>query len=465
MTEKYDIAVVGAGPGGYVAAIRAAQLGSRVALIERDRVGGTCMNWGCIPTKFLLHQTKLLQDIQKHKTLIGPVESIRLDWERVLSEKTRCVARLVKGIEFLLEKNGIDLIRGAASLRPGKRLLVQDDFREIAADRIILAAGSRPAELPFLQFDGKRVLSSRDALDLPEIPRSLLIIGAGAIGLEMGTIYQRLGCDVHIVELLPQVLPGSDPDLAKRLERLLKRQKLKVHTGKKIDSARIEKDRVILCGTDLKSGEKIEFTGEKALVSVGRSPVRGWLVDADPELAVDARGFVVVDDRLETGVSGIYAIGDLIGGKLLAHKASHEGIFAAENALGADHRLNEDALPLAVFTDPEFAAVGLTEQETAERFGSVKTGLFSLQANGRALTMESPDGLVKIVADGQEQVRGAHILAPHASEMIPELTLAIGKALKLADVADSIHIHPTLSESMMEAALNACGRAIHMLNV
>jgi dihydrolipoamide dehydrogenase len=467
MDVKKDIAIIGGGPGGYVAAIRAAQLRKRVVLIEEDAVGGTCMNRGCIPTKHLLHQTKLLGELRSSKMLDGPTARVSLNWVRVQEDKRRVVDRLVRGIEFLLQRNGVELIKGAAALRDERRVSVRTGTgveRVIEADRIILATGSRPAELPFLKFDGTRVVSSTEALALQSPPRSLLVVGGGAIGLEIGTIYSRLGTKVTVLEILPTLLPGCDREICQRLELLLKRQGWNIFTQMKIESAEVQEGRVALRGTSLGSGAAFVYSAEKVLLAAGRRANSERLSEEASFLALDRSGCLEVNDRLETNIPGIYAVGDLIGGKLLAPKASQEGLAAAEFAAGLRGRVDRKAVPLAVFTEPEFASVGFTEEEARDQEKDVRVGTFSFQANGRALTMNSPEGLVKIIADKDDRILGAHILGPSASEIIAEVTLAMAKGLPASAVADSIHIHPTLSEAVMEAAAKALGRAIHALN-
>jgi len=467
MDFRKDIAVIGGGPGGYVAAIRAAQLGRTVVVVERDALGGTCMNWGCIPTKHLLHQTKLFRELRTGKAFDGPVGDIVLNWPRVQAEKQKVVDRLVRGVEFLFQRYKIEWIRGTAALREDRRIFVRlSDGREQVgeAGAVILAAGSRPAELPFLNFDGTAVLSSTEALALTQPPKALLVVGAGAIGLEMGTIYSRLGTEVTVLEIMPSVLPGCDREMGQRFELVLKKQGLKVMTRFRIESGVRGDGRVILKGTCLKTNAPFEFAADKVLLAAGRRPNSDLIQDGTPFLALSRQGYVEVNERLETNIPGVYAIGDLIGGKLLAHKASHEGMAAAENAVGGRGQVDYRALPMAVFTEPEFASVGMTEEEAKAAGGEVRTGTFTFQANGRALTMDSPDGLIKIIAGPDDRILGAHILGPCASELIAELTLAMTKGLKVADTAESIHIHPTLSEAVMEAALKVHGRSIHALN-
>ncbi len=465
MDEKCDIAILGGGPGGYVAALRGAQLRKKVVLIEKDQIGGTCMNRGCIPTKYLLHQTQMLRELKDNTNIDGPLEKLKLNWTRVQEGKRNSVERLVKGIEFLLKKNGVRILRGEARLKSEREVTVQsEEDTKIFADKIILATGSESASLPFLQPNGKEIITSRDALELNELPKRLLIVGAGAIGLEMGTIFQRMGCEVTILEIMPTVLPGIDRDMAVRLERLLKAQGLNINTQMKIENCDLTKGAVKLEGENLKTLSRFEFESDKVLLAAGRTPNSDELRERDARLAFDPQGFLKVDLNLETGIPGIYAIGDLIGGKLLAHKASHEGIIAVENACGKTKAMNYSALPSAVFTEPEFAYVGITETEAKDRGLSVRSGLFTLQANSRALTMSKMDGMVKILSDSEERILGAQILSPHASEIVMEVTLAIHNELKLHDLSSAIHIHPTISEAVMEAALKANGEALHMLN-
>ena len=467
MDKKYDLAIIGGGPGGYVAAIRAAQLKKRVVLVEKDRIGGTCMNYGCIPAKYLLHQTKIYRELKENKNIEGPLENIKCNWTRVQKEKNKIVERLVKGIEFLLRKNGIEIVKGEGFIKSEKQIAVKTEGGDqlLESDKIILATGSRPAVLPFLEPNGKEVVTSREALEFDSIPTKMLVVGAGAVGIEMGSIYQRLGSDVSVLEIMPTILPGSDREMVVRLERILKQQGLKIHNQMRIEESNIKEGRVSLKGTNLKTQSPFEFEAEKVLLAAGRKPNTEGLTGKDLKLLLDKQGFVKVNNLLETSIPGIYAIGDMIGGYLLAHKASHEGIIAAENASGLKAEVNYKALPQAVYTEPEFSSVGLTEEEAKERGIKIQVGLFSLQANGRALTTGGQEGMVKIIADEKDGIIGAHILAANASEFISEISLAMKRGLKIQDVSSSIHIHPTLSEAVMEAALKAKNQAIHVLNI
>jgi len=465
MAEQRDIVIIGAGPGGYLAAMRGAQLKKRITLIDGDRVGGTCINYGCIPSKYLLHQTKVLKEATGTKTLDGPVGDIRLNWAKVQQGRQAVVDQLVKGLVFLLEKGKVEMVKGPAKLRPDRTVVVRttDGERLIEADKVIVATGSRPAGLPFLKIDGRTVLGSTEALELPEIPKSLLVIGAGAIGLEMGSIYKRLGTDVVVLEILPQILPGFDKEAVTRLERALKKQGLKIFTDMKIESAELGEGSVTLKGVGVKTNTPFEYKAEKVLLSAGRKPNTDGLFDGPAFLDMD-RGFIKVNAALETNVPGIYAIGDVIGGKLLAHKAYHEAIVAVENASGLDRTVDEQALPASVYTEPEFATVGLTQEEALAKGIKVKSGVFPLQASGRAMTMDATDGLVKVLADEADKVIGAHVVAPGASDLMPVLTMAVAKGMTLKELDSIIYIHPTLSEMIGEAALKANNEALHILN-
>ncbi|MGZ5438519.1 MAG: dihydrolipoyl dehydrogenase family protein, partial [Candidatus Aminicenantales bacterium] len=375
------------------------------------------------------------------------------------------VDQLVKGLVFLLEKGKVEIVKGTARLAADRTVVVRtaEGERTLAADKIIVATGSRAASLPFLKPDGRTVITSTEALTLPEIPKSLLVIGAGAVGLEMGVVYRRLGTDVTVLEILPQILPGSDKESVTRLERALKKQGLKIMTEMRIEAAEVADGEVTLRGVGLKTNAPFEYKAEKVLLSAGRKPNTADLFVGQPFLEMD-RGFIKVNPALETNVPGIYAIGDVIGGKLLAHKAYHDAIVAVENASGMSRTVDYAALPASVFTEPEFATVGLTQEEAVAKGITVKSGVFPLQASGRAMTMEATDGLIKVLADESDKVIGAHVVAPGASEMMPVLTMAVARGLTLKELDRIIYIHPSLSEAIGEAALKANSEALHILN-
>jgi dihydrolipoamide dehydrogenase len=464
--KHYDITIIGAGPGGYVAAIRAAQLNRKVLLVEKEKIGGTCMNWGCIPTKFLLHHTHVFGQVKGAPFLEGPLDEISCNWNMLQRSKDKAVSKLIKGIEFLLKKNKVHIIRGTAHFQNQNTVVIEngEEDQRFQSDVFILANGSRPFELPFLKPDGRSVLTSREALELKTIPGRLLVVGAGAIGLEIGTIYHRLGSHVLILELMDQILPGSDKELSGRMLRVLKKQGLDIRTQMNIISAEKKNDRIKVSGEDRKNKSPFEFEADVILLAAGRSPHSKDILQEIPGIQADRKGFIRVDASLETDVPDIYAIGDLIGGGMLAHKASHEGTAAAENACGGKKTIDYEALPAAVFTEPEFASVGPNEEEAKSKYGTIQVGSFPLQASGRALTMGRLEGTVKIIADQTGRVIAGHILSPGASELIAEVTLAVTKGLNINELASSIHIHPSLSETVMEAALSADGRAIHIMN-
>ncbi|MGZ5499039.1 MAG: dihydrolipoyl dehydrogenase family protein, partial [Candidatus Aminicenantales bacterium] len=397
--------------------------------------------------------------------LEGPIGEVRLNWPKVQQGRQTVVDQLVKGLVFLLEKGQVEIVKGTARLAADRTVVVRtaEGERTLAADKIIVATGSRAASLPFLKPDGRTVITSTEALTLPEIPKSLLVIGAGAVGLEMGVVYRRLGTDVTVLEILPQILPGSDKESVTRLERALKKQGLKIMTEMRIEAAEVADGEVTLRGVGLKTNAPFEYKAEKVLLSAGRKPNTADLFVGQPFLEMD-RGFIKVNPALETNVPGIYAIGDVIGGKLLAHKAYHDAIVAVENVSGMSRTVDYAALPAAVFTEPEFATVGLTQEEAVAKGITVKSGVFPLQASGRAMTMEATDGLIKVLADESDKVIGAHVVAPGASEMMPVLTMAVARGLTLKELDRIIYIHPSLSEAIGEAALKANSEALHILN-
>lgn len=459
-----DLAVVGAGPGGYVAAIRGAQLGLEVACVERDQVGGTCLNYGCIPSKALLDSTHLLMEIRgadEHGIKTGKVE---VDFERLMARKREVVQKFVKGVEFLFKKNKVTLVRGQARFDGKNALKVgggNGNTTTVQAKQIIVATGSAPVELPFMPFDGMRIVSSKEALELESIPKSMLVVGGGYIGLEMGSVFNRLGTEVTVVEMEDRLLLGMDGDLAKEALKILKKQGLEFRLKTRVTGAEVQKNGV-KATVETPGGEEEILNAHVVLVAVGRRPYF-------EELGLDGLGVelkdrqIKVDNQLRTGVDGVLAIGDAVGGALLAHKASEEGIVAAEVAAGRNAEMEYFAVPACIYTYPEIACVGLTEEEARERGHELKTGRFPFQANSRAMCLGEGDGFVKFLADAEtDQLLGVHCIGPHASDLIHEATVALAFGGTAEDVALTVHAHPTLSEAFHEAALDVGGRAIHI---
>jgi dihydrolipoamide dehydrogenase len=460
--ERYNVAVIGAGPGGYVAAIRAAQLGLSAVIIERQYWGGVCLNVGCIPSKCLLEDTHLYYELVKHGASRGVLASeIAPDWQAMQSRKAKVVQQLTRGVETLLKKHGVVIHLGEARFKDENALMVKDaesQNSEIIADSIIIATGSRSAALPHIKPDGERVITSTEALSLSSVPKSLAVIGAGAIGLELGSVYARLGTEVCFVEIMRQALPGMDLELAKTLVRQLKKEKIAVHLESKVISLETS-------GTGVALSVEGKFTGtiesELVLLSVGRAPVTDTLNLDAIGVQTDRRGFIEVDSEFRTAVPNVLAIGDVIGGLMLAHKASHEGIAAAELLAGRSHPISR-LVPAVVYTSPEVASIGLMEQQAVEEGHKVKVGKFFFGANGRAMAMNEAVGLVMVVADEEsDEMLGVHMVGPMAGELIHEAVAALAARMKLVEYQQLVRAHPTLAEAIGEAALDANGSAIH----
>jgi len=462
--ERYDVAIIGSGPGGYVAAIRAAQLGLSAVIIERQCWGGVCLNVGCIPSKCLLEDTHLYYELVKHGASRGVVaKDVTPDWPAMQLRKAKVVQQLTRGVEALLKRNGIAMHRGEAQFKDEKALTVtgEDGQRsEIIADSIIIASGSQSATLPHIKPDGERVITSTEALSLPSVPKSLAVIGAGAIGLELGSAYARLGTKVCFVEIMPQALPGMDIELANALVRQLKKERIAVHLESKVISLAASETGAVL-------SVEGKFTGtiesELVLLSVGRAPVTDALNLDAIGVKTDKRGFIEVDCEFRTAVPNVLAIGDVIGGLMLAHKASHEGIAAAEVLAGRSNSVS-GLVPAVVYTSPEVASIGFTEQQAVEKGLKVKVGRFFFGANGRAMAMNAAVGHVIVVADEEsDAMLGVHMVGPMAGELIHEAGAALAAGIKLADYQHLVRAHPTLSEAIGEAALDANGCAIHKI--
>ena len=468
--QRYDLIVIGAGPGGYAAAIRAAQLGFSVACIDKRATwGGTCLNVGCIPSKALLESTERLVEARDHLGDHGvSFEGLSFDLPTMLARKDKVVGDLTKGIAFLFRKNGIDGITGRARIvRPGRIEVDPVDGTEepkvLECDRILIATGSEPAELDGLPVDETGILSSTGALDLRAVPGHLVVVGGGYIGLELGSVWQRLGARVTVVEYLDRILPAMDGEVAGQMARLLERQGMAFRTATGVVGAERREDslRVALEPVGGGGGETLDC--DAVLVAVGRRPFTDGLGLEEAGVERDNRGFVSVNRRFETGVKGIFAVGDAIPGPMLAHKAEEEGIAAVEAMAGQAAHINYDAIPGIVYTAPEAASVGKTEEELNEQGRPVKIGRFPFSANARARGKGAGDGFVKIIADADtDAVLGAHIVGPEAGTMIAELALAIEFGASSEDIARTCHAHPTLNEAVKEAALAVEGRQIHL---
>lgn len=457
MPESCGLVVIGGGPGGYVAAIRAAQLGLSVALVEREELGGVCLNWGCIPTKALLASAGLLTSLRSAAEMGIRVGEAEADLEEMFARKDRVVDRLRSGIETLLKKRKIVVYRGEAALQ-GRSVVVEggDGPRELECDRVILATGSSPIVPPSFPYDGKTVVSTREALSDPVIPGSVLIVGAGAVGCEFASFYAALGRSVTLVEMLPEILPGEDPSAVRLLRSAMRKGGVDVRTGTRVESIEADGETV---RTVLSDGDEVE-TG-RVLLAMGRRPnVEGAGI---PGAGIELDGGAVrVDERMRTSVERVYAIGDLVGGWLLAHVASREGIVAATNAAGGEETMSYRAVPRCTFTRPEIASVGVTESEAGERGIEFETGRFSLGASGKAVADGETTGFVKVISEAASgRVIGGVVVGEHASELMHEIALAVHAELPVDRLMSMIHAHPTLCECVMEAAEATEGLSIH----
>lgn len=461
-TERYDLAVIGAGPAGYVAAIRAAQLGMRVACVDREaELGGTCLRIGCIPSKALLDSSELYWQARKRLAAHGvSVGEVSLDLPAMMRRKEQVVHGLTTGVAGLFKKNRITPIHGSARIAAPDRVTIEGpDARTLLASRILIATGSTPAGLPGFDLDQARIVSSEEALSFKTVPMRLLVIGAGAIGLELGSVWARLGSTVSVVEVADRIVPGIDGDLTRALQRALEKQGLSFRL-----STHARKAVVTEAGVEVtieSDGTTVTESFDRVLVAVGRRPSTAGLGLDALGVALDPKGHIRVDDRFETSVPGIHAVGDVIGGLMLAHKAEDEGIACVERIAGQAGHVNYEAIPSVVYTWPELAAVGKTEQECRAQGLEVTTGTSFFAGNARARAMGERDGLVKVVADARsDRILGLHILGPHASELIAEATLAIEFGASAEDIARTSHAHPTLAEAVREASLAVAKRTI-----
>lgn len=464
MREAYDVTVIGAGPGGYVAAIRAAQLGLKVALVEREHLGGVCLNWGCIPSKALLRSAEVVSLVRRGKEFGFSMAGLELDYGKAVDRSRRVSQRLVKGIGSLMRKNQIDVIEGTGRLKSPTAVEVSlnaGDTRELTTRSIVIATGGHARSIPGVTPDGERVLTYREAIVLRQLPASAIIIGAGPIGMEFAHVWSTFGSDVIVVEMLPRVVPLEDEEISREVERAFKRRKVGLLTSTRVQSVESSGVGVRVTVTG-ENGEQV-LEADLVLVAVGVRPNSDNLGLESAGVNV-TNGFVAVDDQLRTDVPGIYAIGDVTGKLALAHVASAQGVVAAETIAGVPTvLLDYEAMPRCVYCQPQVASLGITEAQAAEQGYSIKVGRFPFRANGKALGMGEADGFVKIVADATSgEILGASLVGPEVTELLPQLILARNNELTPEEIARSVHAHPTLSEALMEAAHGVFGQAIHI---
>jgi len=452
-----DVIVLGGGPAGYPAAIRAAQLGARVCLVEKESLGGTCLNWGCIPTKTLHAAAHLLERAREGRGRGIGGGAVEIDPESLFLNKARVVKELVSGIEKIMKARRIDVLKGSGRLTAAGSVEVEG-LGTVAGNKVIIATGSAEVELPFMRFDGARILSSKDILDLKRIPKSLLVVGGGAIGCEFASIFNAFGSKVTIVEMLPSIVATEDAQISRTLQMFLRKKGIDLHLGAKVTASRIEGSGAIV---SLESG--VEIPAEIVLVSVGRKPFFAGAFDEKAGIDSD-RGGIKVNRKMETSVPGVYAAGDVVGGALLAHVATREGIIAAENALGASREALGSAIPSTIYTLPEISRAGMTEEEARAKGIAIATGRFPFAANGKAKGLGEEDGFVKWVVRAEDKrLLGLHVIGPHATELVAPAVIAIDRGLTAEQFAESVFPHPTLSETLAGAAEAVYGRAIDLV--
>lgn len=458
--SNYDTLVIGGGPGGYVAAIKASQLGQKTAVVEKEHMGGVCLNWGCIPTKSLIRNAEIINLLNDGKTFGFKFDNLQVDYSVAHKRSRQVSARLVKGISFLMKKNKIDVLEGKGILKSATEVEVNGEVH--TAKNIIIATGAHAKVFPGIEVNGKTILTAHEALEITEAPKSIVVIGAGAIGMEFSYVFNSYGADVTVVEMLPNALPLEDEDIGKEIEKQFGRIGIKVKTGTKVEKVEDHGDSVTV--TVSKDGQSEEIKADMALVSIGVAPNSRNIGLEAAGVATDERGFITIDDQMRTNVSNIYAIGDVTGKMALAHVASAQGLIAAEAIAGHETRpLKYENMPRCTYTHPEVSSVGLTEAQARERGYQVKTGRFAFQANGKALGMHENSGFVKIVAEEKyNEVLGIHMIGAGVTEMVAGPTGMIGLETTLEELAHTVHPHPTLSEVVMEAAHATLGEAIHM---
>ncbi len=465
MSEKFQTVVIGGGPGGYVCAIRLAQLGIKTACIEsRGSLGGTCLNVGCIPSKSLLN---LSEEFHKAKNLSNKgieVGEIKLNLPKMMKSKEKAVKVLTKGVEFLLKKNNVSYFKGTGSFKSKSEISIKEDNNKetiIQTEKVVIATGSVPVSLPNIEFDEKLIVSSTGALNLEEVPKKMVVVGGGYIGLEMGSVWSRLGSEVHVVEFLDHITPGMDKEISNEFMKILKKQGIKFHLQHKVEKIIKEKSGVIV-STSNKEGGKKDLECDVVLIAVGRKPNTIGLNLEKIGVELDEKKRVKTNKNFKTNLDDIFAIGDVISGPMLAHKAEDEGIAVAENIAGQSGHVNYDTIPGVIYTTPEVASIGKTEEQLKEKNIRYKIGKFSFMANSRAKAIDDTEGFVKILADEKtDKVLGAHLIGPHAGELIAEIGVAMEFGASSEDIARTCHAHPTFSEAVKEAALSVDKRAIH----
>ena len=465
--KSFDVAVIGSGPGGYVSAIRCAQLGMKVAIIEKySTMGGTCLNVGCIPSKALLDSSHHFEDAVKHFDTHGieiPSE-VKVNLEKMMARKQSVVDQTTVGIEFLMKKNKIDVFQGVGAFKDATHITISGAVNEvIEAKYTIIATGSKPSALPFAKIDKERIITSTEALKLKEIPKHLIIIGGGVIGLELGQVYKRLGSEVTVVEYMDRIIPSMDKGLSKELAKVLKKQKFKINTSHKVSSVKRVDDRVSVQAEN-KKGETVTFEGDYCLVSVGRSAYTAGLNSDAAGVQLNERGQVVVNESLQTTATNIYAIGDVVKGTMLAHKAEEEGVFVAEHIAGEKPHINYNLIPGVVYTWPEVASVGKTEEQLINEGIAYKSGQFPMRALGRSRASMDLDGFVKVLADeATDEILGVHMIGARCADLIAEAVVAMEFRASAEDISRISHAHPTFTEAIKEAALAATDdRALHV---
>ena len=465
MSDKFQAVVIGGGPGGYVCAIRLAQLGFKTACIEsRGSLGGTCLNVGCIPSKSLLNLSEEFHKV-KHLGNKGiEIGEVKLNLSKMMKSKDKAVTILTKGVEFLLKKNKVVYFKGVGSFKSKNEILIKDDQNKeslIQAEKVIIATGSVPVSLPGINFDEKVIVSSTGALKLNQVPKKMIVVGGGYIGLEMGSVWSRLGADVNVVEFLDHITPGMDKEISNEFMKILKKQGIHFHMKHKVETIKKNNSGVIVKTID-NNGNKKDFECEVVLISVGRKPNTNGLNLKKIGVELDEKNRIKTDKNFKTNQDNIYAIGDVIVGPMLAHKAEDEGIAVAENIAGQSGHVNYDTIPGVIYTTPEVASIGKTEEQLKELNIKYKVGKFSFMANSRAKAIDDTEGFVKILAEEKtDKVLGAHLIGPHAGELIAEIGIAMEFGASSEDIARTCHAHPTFSEAVKEAALSVDKRAIH----